>query len=446
MSVTILANQQMLLDEVVAALQKEGVSVAPVLFDNRMQVLPIDNTVTDVVLIVPEQGVVNVGEKASIVRKLIGSELPLIVCTPQPAEKGRQALRQCGASEVITPRSWIAGHVAERVLAELILKGRLQPSEFGLLRGATRVMRSLYKHIETIAPLTDAVLILGESGTGKELVAKEIHRQSGLTEPMLAINCAELSQELLGSELFGHERGAFTGALQSRTGLLVAAKTGTVFLDEIGDMSPVAQAQMLRVIEERKVRPVGANTWQNFQARLVLATHRDLGQASVEGRFRHDLYQRICGFTLKLPPLRERRADLPLLAHHFVQEYCEERKVDIWLTSDVLDGLFNYEWPGNVRELRGVMRRAAAYANQNGHINPAVLQESLRYRGASQTRHSIQFDPATDSWRDFLRRAQMQYFQAILSQAGGNKEQAAKLAGLSRSQFYEKLKETDRHH
>ena len=131
---------------------------------------------------------------------------------------------------MITPRSWAAGHVAERVLAELILDGRLQPADCGLLRGATRPMRELYTHIEKVAPLTDPVLILGESGTGKELVAKELHRHSGRTEPMLAINCAELSPELLGSELFGHERGAFTGAMQSRAGLLAAAKTGTVFL------------------------------------------------------------------------------------------------------------------------------------------------------------------------------------------------------------------------
>jgi DNA-binding NtrC family response regulator len=297
--------------------------------------------------------------------------------------------------------------------------------------------------LATLSPLDEPILILGETGTGKELVARELHRQSGRPNIFLPINCAELSPELLGSELFGHEKGAFTNALQARKGLLAEARDGTVFLDEIGDLDLQAQAKLLRLIEDHKVRPVGSNRWEEVKARLILATNRNLDEESQIGKFRQDLLERIRGFTLVLPSLRARKADIPLLAHRFVAEYSDHYGRRLNIPPGGLDYLFKYDWDGNVRELRAAVRKAAAYADEEGHISAVMLQEAVRGRKKSMTQHSVPFDPTSDKWRDVQKRAQAAYFRAILTVTNGNKESAAKLSGLSRAQLYEKLKEID---
>jgi DNA-binding NtrC family response regulator len=303
-------------------------------------------------------------------------------------------------------------------------------------------MQDLYRRLEKVAPLAEPVLILGETGTGKELVAGEIHRRSGRKGELLAINCAALTPELLESELFGHERGAFSGAVAARKGLLVEAGPGTVFLDEIGDLSLSSQAKLLRALEERKVRPVGSNRWQEVHARIVLATHRDLAEASEEGRFRPDLFHRISGLTLHLVPLRERKADLLLLAHHFLAAYNEAYPGRRFAPAGAFDLLFRHAWPGNVRELRQAVWQAAAYAeDQDGAISGVSLSEWVQQRDHAGTRRQMAFDPAVDTWRDVLERVRASYFRALLAETGGNKDLAARKAGLSRSQFYEILKQ-----
>jgi two-component system response regulator AtoC len=306
-------------------------------------------------------------------------------------------------------------------------------------------MRDLYGRLERIAPLEEPVLVLGETGTGKELVAQEIHVRSGRDGPLLPINCAALPPELLESELFGHERGAFSGAITGRRGLLAEGGTGTVFLDEIGDLPLPAQARLLRVLEELKVRPVGSNRWQPVQARLLLATNRDLEKACAAGTFRLDLFYRINGFTLRLPPLRERKADLLLLAHYFLGGFNRKYGREVMAPSGAFDLLFRHDWPGNVRELQKAVWEAAGSASgDRGPISLVILQEATRRRPtAAAVSRPLPFDPAVETWEEVHDRIRASYFRSVLRLTGGNKNAAAKRAGVSRSQFYEILKQIE---
>ncbi len=253
-----------------------------------------------------------------------------------------------------------------------------------------------------------------------------------------------MTPELLESELFGHERGAFTGAMERRRGLLVEAGRGTVFLDEIGDLTLSAQAKLLRTLEESKVRPVGSNVWSSIEARLIFATHRDLGKACLEKSFRQDLYERLRGFTINVPPLRERRADLPLLVQHFVDEYNHDYPGTRTVPPGVVDTLFRYSWPGNVRELRMAVRQAAAYTgNDRGSISALHLLDVAQRAPMDTHPHTFSFDPASESWAAVQDRLRVKYFRAIVAQAGGHKEAAARIAGVSRSQFYEIWKQIE---
>jgi DNA-binding NtrC family response regulator len=444
MTIALFAPPEYPAAEVAEALRRDGLRVLLVGLGEKLGGdvgLPLE--VAEGVLIQTGQGVITVGEQTSRVRAFLGSERRMLLCCPQPTPVDRETLLECGASNVVSPSSWATLHVAERIVAELILTAGAEASRNGALYGGTQVMRRLYRDLATLSPLDEPILILGETGTGKELVARELHRQSEREDIFLPINCAELSPELLGSELFGHEKGAFTNALRARKGLLAEARKGTVFLDEIGDLDLQAQAKLLRLIEDRKVRPVGSNRWEEVSARLILATNCNLDEESQIGRFRKDLLERIRGFTLVLPPLRMRKADIPLLAHQFVYEYGSQYGRRLNIPPGGLDYLFRYDWEGNVRELRAAVWKAAAYADEEGTISAVMLQEAVRGRKKSMTQHSVPFDPTSDKWRDVQKRAQAAYFRAILNVTNGNKESAAKLSGLSRAQLYEKLKEID---
>jgi DNA-binding NtrC family response regulator len=290
-------------------------------------------------------------------------------------------------------------------------------------------------------------LILGETGTGKELIAREIHRHSNRPDPFLKLNCAEFSPELLRSELFGHAKGSFTGAHQEKAGLMAAAGEGTLFLDEIGELDIQVQAMLLQVLEDRKFRAIGSNKMQTFSARLVLATHRNLEQMVEQGRFRQDLFTRIYDFILNAPPLRDRRADIPILVHHFLEKFnleYPERAAKI--PPGGLDCLFLSEWPGNVRQLLKVVRKAAVYRDPDGNISTAVLQNEINIMSRQQehiTLNSASFDPASDTYHDAIRRMQKAYIIAVLEHTKGNKEAAYKISGLGRSRFYALLKELE---
>lgn len=392
-----------------------------------------------------DPGIVQLGERLHRLRQSLNETVSLFACTPRPTASDRELLLECGASQVITPEDWRPEQVADRIVAELVLAGEIQPSSFCRIVGAAPEMREVYEKIERIAPLREPVLIQGETGTGKELVASALHESSHRSRAFLALNCAALTPELLESELFGHERGAFSGAVSARKGLLVEAGAGTVVLDEIGDLSATSQAKLLRVVEERMVRPVGANRWVPVEARLIFATHRNLEEACAEGRFREDLFHRISTLTIRLPPLRERKADLLLLANHFLSIYNQDYPGTRFAPAGALDPLFRHNWPGNVRELRKAIWQSATFAaSVDGAIGTLSLQDwSTRKATTAASRWQIPFDPRADSWREVQDRLRKTYFQALLRECGGNKDEAAKRAGLSRSQLYEVLKQIE---
>lgn len=260
-------------------------------------------------------------------------------------------------------------HAVNRVLEEARLRrqnaalkadlGRSYPT--GAMIGKSPAMQQVFNMIRKVAPTDTTVLILGESGTGKELVARAVHEQSRRANgPLVAVNCAAIPQGLIEAELFGHERGAFTGAVGARPGLIEAADGGTLFLDELGELPLPAQAQLLRVLQEGEIRRIGASTSRKVNIRLVAATHRDLAKMVKEGKFREDLYFRIHVMEIRMPPLRERGDDLIELAHYALEKACHRlHRPPMRLSEDALAALRAYSWPGNVRELENVMERAA---------------------------------------------------------------------------------------
>lgn len=447
MTIAFFATELSLLQSVVSLVAGEGPDVRAIDWHDLRGFDSLAPEIVKGMLIVPKHGA---GDPIAAVKRLLTGEREIILCAPRTDIEGYQLLKDLGATQIITPRSWQPEHVAERIIAQLIVDGDITPSSCGKLQGASRPMRDLYNDMLVMSPLPDPVLILGETGTGKELVAGEIHNLSKRPDKFLPINCGELSLELAGSDLFGHKRGSFTGATEARQGLLAEAGRGTIFLDEIGELDLKAQAILLRVLEERKVRRIGSNQTEEVPARIVLATNRDLEFECEEGRFRKDLFERIRGFALELCPLRERREDIPLLVNHFLDEFNRENKREVKLASGALDSLFDYEWSGNVRELRAAVRRAAAFAGSNGFITDWQLSPATRRgrkrkglgesQGLENAKHFVPFDPATDTWRDFLERAQAAYFKAVLKATDNNKTEAIRRSGLSSSQFYEKIK------
>jgi transcriptional regulator with GAF, ATPase, and Fis domain len=242
---------------------------------------------------------------------------------------------------------------------------------FGIV-GTSAAMRSLFDLMGKIVPSTYPVLVLGESGTGKELVARALHEfgpRKG--KPYVSENCAAIPETLLESELFGHKRGSFTGAVADRKGHFVSADRGTIFLDEIGDMSPTMQTKLLRVLQDGEVRAVGGQETFHVDVRVVAATNRELRDLVAKGRFREDLYFRLAVLEIRLPPLRERREDIPLLAAHFLARAVDEAKREVSLSPEALDRLVAHDWPGNVRELENEIRRAVALCD--GTIRAADL-------------------------------------------------------------------------
>ena len=286
---------------------------------------------------------------------------------------------------------------------------------------------------ETVAATDSTVLISGESGTGKEVVARYIHQLSDRSEgAFLSINCGALPESLLESELFGHVKGSFTGAVKDKDGLLVAAAGGTFFLDEIGEMSPSTQVRLLRAIQEREVIPVGATKAVPVEVRIIAATNRDLEEEISRGAFRSDLYYRLNVIQLHLPPLRDRREDVPLLASHFLDRLTEDGGRGVSLADEALEVLTAYDWPGNVRELENALERAAVLCGGDVITTDALPE---RLREAPSPRVVAEAAPPNPTM-EVVERA---YIQWVLQAEGGNKTRAAEILGIDPSTLYRKL-------
>jgi DNA-binding NtrC family response regulator len=315
--------------------------------------------------------------------------------------------------------------------------------------GRSEQMESVFRLVERVAPARSTVLVTGESGTGKELVAKSIHESSlRADKPFVVVNCSNIPSELLESELFGHTKGAFTGAVAAKKGLFEVADTGSIFLDEIGDLRPETQVRLLRVIQEREFTPLGETAIVKVDVRIIAATNVDLKEAVKNGTFREDLYYRLSVVPIELPPLRTRREDILPLAQHFIRKYNAEnlREISENLSPEVLSLLENYYYPGNVRELENIIERAVVIAPTD-----EITVECLRpeVRDPNLAREMIQDGEGTSedidisrgvNFYDEVRRFETDLIRRALDQTGGHQSRAARLLGLNATTLNSKIK------
>jgi two-component system response regulator HydG len=384
------------------------------------------------------------GQELLKAAKTIAPDVEVVVITGHgTVEDAVEAMKE-GAYDFITkPFKRVQLERTIRRAAEkqaLALQNRRLQARLNELQGAGRiigtspVMLRTLELVRQVAPSTATVLIYGESGTGKELIADAIHHGSPRRErACIKVNCAALPEQLLESELFGHERGAFTGAVARKEGRFELADGGTLFMDEIGDISSAMQAKLLRVLQSGEFERVGGTRTLKVDVRLVAATHADLAALVREKRFREDLYYRLNVITIKLSPLRERREDIPLLAHHFLQKYAAKNAKDIGgVTEEALDILQTYAWPGNVRELENVIERAVVLT-QSSQISPADLPETL-VRTDQAARHLV------ISIGTPLEEVEDRLIEETLRYTKGDKTLAAKLLGIATRTIYRRLK------
>jgi len=383
-----------------------------------------------------------------------GDEIPVLVVSALDTAKTAVEALQAGAADYIVKgfdieelRKRVAnllkiaelGAENERLRRELVAEG-----QFGRMIGSSVAMRRVFEMADRVAPTDATVLILGESGTGKELLAQEIHARSPRsTMPFVAVNCAALPENLIESELFGFEKGAFTGAAQQRKGKFEQATGGTLFLDEIGDMNPVTQAKVLRAVESRRIERLGGTVSIDVDVRIVSATHRDLQAEIAAGRFREDLYYRLRVVTLELPPLRAHKEDIPLLAQTFVAQLGERHGNRVRLSREVAELLRRYDWPGNIRELRNVLERALVLA-KGSEIEVGDLPEEIR---SGRAVFSVSREEGTNSFlaeadfREAKRKFEIAYLKRKLEEHQWNVSQTAAEVGLHRQSLQEKLRE-----
>ena len=333
---------------------------------------------------------------------------------------------------LLTLRNAVADRRKDARLRTLVERVEQEPR----LIGESPAIQELRRQIDLAAPTQGRVLIAGENGTGKELVARLIHERSlRRDELFVEMNCAAIPEELIESELFGHVKGAFTGAAESKAGRFLLADGGTLFLDEIADMSLRTQAKVLRVLQEQAFEPVGGTTVR-VDVRVIAATNKDLAREIESGRFREDLYFRLNVVPLRVPPLRERREDIPLLARHFVESFSRQYGRKRRLADAALLGLAEHAWPGNVRELRNLMERLVILEDRDVIGADAVAAALRGVAGPRGTAPDRDFGTLREAREDFERR----FIAAKLREAGGNVLRAAELLGLERSHLYRKMR------
>ncbi|MEL6758823.1 MAG: sigma-54 dependent transcriptional regulator [Myxococcota bacterium] len=318
------------------------------------------------------------------------------------------------------------------------------------LIGASRSIEQVKKLVEQIANSTAPVLISGESGTGKELVARALHSRSNRRKtPFIAVNCAAMSESLIDSELFGHEKGAFTGAVGSHKGLFEAADQGVLFLDELGDVPPQTQVKLLRALQENEIRPVGSTRSRKIDVRIIAATNVDLERAMRAGTFREDLYYRISTFRVVLPPLRERRDDVPLIAQHLLDKFAKRVGNQCkTFSDDAMSSLVAYDWPGNVRELNNAVEHAATLSAAEvisadrlpSFVNSNVSSRSIRSATVTSAVGSISSRPFSEARYQLVEEFELRYLKDLLGSTEGNLSEASRRSGIDRSNLRRMLK------
>jgi two-component system response regulator HydG len=376
-------------------------------------------------------------------------DIPVILVTGHGSMESAVGAMRAGAYDFITKPIdtkliglTVGRALQRRRLGEEVKRLRKTAEKPGVgdMIGNSAPIRRVFDLLSRMRNSDATVLISGESGTGKELIAKAIHEQSSRSEgPFLAINCAAMPSSLLESELFGHVRGAFTDAKTTRNGLFVEAKGGTIFLDEIGELPLDVQPKLLRALQEHKVRPVGGNHEVAFDARIVTASNRDLETEVSEKRFREDLYYRINVVTVEIPPLRERGADVLLLAQHFIEQAARRAGKEVkGIAPNAAEKLCAYDWPGNVRELQNCMERAVALMRFDSVVVDD-LPEKIRTYKADRLVLSADDPSELVTVAELERR----YTQRVLALVGGNKSRAAKILGFDRRTLYRKMERLD---
>jgi two-component system response regulator PilR (NtrC family) len=414
---------------------------------------PVDLVVTDIRM--PGMTGIELLDQA----KQIDPGLSVIMMTAYGSKDTVLDALRLGATDYVEKGDKLKDELLLRIRKELarkrlqqenvLLKRTLGSShQFSSIIGSSDAMVAIFQLIERIAPTSSTVLIAGESGTGKELVARAIHFNSLRKErPFVALNCGALSETLLDSELFGHVRGAFTGADTNKKGLIEVAEKGTIFLDEIGEMSPMVQVKLLRVLQERKFRRLGGTEEVEADIRIIAATNRDLSKMVAEGRFREDLFYRINVIPLRLPALRERRDDIPTLAEHFAARFAQQMGKPITgISGEAMQCLQAHPWPGNVRELENAIERAVAL-EQTATILPESLPEALCAvpvaPAAGPAAPASLLPGGAFDLEAHVAKVEREYLAEALRQAQGVKTKAAERLGLTFRQFRYLLKKYD---
>lgn len=361
--------------------------------------------------------------------------LPLIMMTSYAEiQTAVQAMKLGAADYIAKPLNpdELLGKIKELVHVEEKAPTRVPVSSAPdlYIEGQSQAARQLYEHVRLVVPTDMSVLVTGASGTGKEYIARRIHEQSNRSKaPFVAVDCGAIPKELAASEFFGHVKGSFTGAIENKTGAFVAAQGGTIFLDEIGNLTYEVQVQLLRALQERKVKPIGSNQEIAINVRLISATNENLRQAIEKGDFREDLYHRINEFTIRIPDLKERKEDLLLFANHFLDLANSELQKDIiGFDNDTMQLFQSYSWPGNLRQMKNVIKYATLLATGR-YITRKELPEELTENLSSHTNIQLK---NVEHERDLIRKA--------LQECGNNKTRAAQLLGIDRKTLYNKLK------
>jgi len=441
--ILVIDDEQSLLEVLQAAMVKEGYEVTTTTKpDEAIRILHddhVDAIITDLKM-TPIDGLQVLQEA----KKLDNDIVVIMITAFGSIETAVEAMKNGAYDYVIKPfqmdeiRMTLRRALAHRNLVKenFSLKRELAGLyRFENIVGASEVMHKLFRKMEKLSDTDSTVLIYGESGTGKELVARALHYNSARRDkPFVAVSCSALPETLLESELFGHVKGSFTGAIANKEGLFKVADRGSIFLDEVGSTSPAIQSSLLRVLQEMEIRPVGATRNIKVDVRVISASNERLEDKIKQGTFREDLYYRLSVIPLDIPPLRERREDIPLLVDHFMRRALAKRgsTIDVKMSSEVLDMLMSYDWPGNVRELENAIERIVALSD-GGLIQIEQLPEKILVP------QEILSVTQTKNLKAFVLEKERVHIQRILRETEGDKKKAARLLGIDLATLYRKI-------